>query len=157
MTAVRVTRSCSVYWNYVPEQLAEGQEIPAGQFADHLLATGAPVEAVDPPVEGDAPPVEDDGPPAEEGGPDGNEAEPDPPHDPPVAADVPELSPSPSPGDADVGGDVALVMQVPDGPVFDVLTWVGNDLERAAAALTAEQARDKPRTTLVAALTNVTR
>ncbi|MBN1174005.1 MAG: hypothetical protein JXA67_17665 [Micromonosporaceae bacterium] len=50
-------------------------------------------------------------------------------------------------------GDLALVEQVPSGSVADVLTWVDGDLRRAAAALTAEQARGgKPRATLVTAL-----
>lgn len=37
----------------------------------------------------------------------------------------------------------------------DVLAWVGEDPERAAEALEAEQAKDKPRSTLVAALTKL--
>jgi hypothetical protein len=36
-----------------------------------------------------------------------------------------------------------------DGTAADVLAWVGEDLERAAEALAAEQAKDKPRSTLV--------
>lgn len=34
-----------------------------------------------------------------------------------------------------------------------IVAWVGDDPERAMQALTAEEARDKPRATLVAALT----
>ena len=49
------------------------------------------------------------------------------------------------------GGDV--VDHVPDGKVEDVLAWVGDDQERAARALVAEQNRDKPRSTLVDQLT----
>ena len=41
---------------------------------------------------------------------------------------------------------------VPDGTVAAVLGWVGDDRERAARALEAENATDKPRTTLVGAL-----
>lgn len=37
----------------------------------------------------------------------------------------------------------------------DVLAWAGTDPERARQALAAEQATDKPRTTLVTALTKV--
>ena len=36
-----------------------------------------------------------------------------------------------------------------DGTAADVLAWVGEDPERAAEALEAEQAKDKPRSTLV--------
>jgi hypothetical protein len=36
-----------------------------------------------------------------------------------------------------------------DGTAADVLAWVGEDRERAAVALEAEQAKDKPRSTLV--------
>lgn len=36
-----------------------------------------------------------------------------------------------------------------DGTAADVLAWVGEDPERAAEALAAEQAKDKPRSTLV--------
>jgi hypothetical protein len=42
--------------------------------------------------------------------------------------------------------------EVPDGTVEQVLGWVGDDQARAAQALTAEQARDRPRSTLVARL-----
>ena len=36
-----------------------------------------------------------------------------------------------------------------DGTAADVLAWVGEDPERARQALAAEQAKDKPRSTLV--------
>jgi hypothetical protein len=36
-----------------------------------------------------------------------------------------------------------------DGTAADVLAWVGDDQERADEALEAEQAKDKPRSTLV--------
>ncbi|MEV6696230.1 hypothetical protein AB0M68_03580 [Streptomyces sp. NPDC051453] len=36
-----------------------------------------------------------------------------------------------------------------DANAADVLAWVGDDPERAAEALAAEQAKDKPRSTLV--------
>lgn len=47
----------------------------------------------------------------------------------------------------DVDGD-----GVPDGSAAQVLGWVGADPDRARRALAAEQAREKPRTGLVAAL-----
>lgn len=45
--------------------------------------------------------------------------------------------------------------EVPDGTRDDVLAWVGDDSDRAVAALEAEELRDQPRTTLVAALEKV--
>lgn len=44
--SVRVMAACRPYWHGVQE-LAEGQIVPSGEFADHLLATGAPVEPLD--------------------------------------------------------------------------------------------------------------
>lgn len=49
--------------------------------------------------------------------------------------------------DVDLDGD-----GVPDGAAPGVLTWVGEDSQRAAAALDAERARDKPRSSLITAL-----
>jgi hypothetical protein len=98
MPALRVVRSCRVYFNYAVEALVEGQEVPAGEFADFLLASDAPVVVLD-----DSTP--------------------------------------------DVNGD-----GVPDGTAKDVTDWVGDNPDRAVLALTAEHARDKPRTTVVAAL-----
>lgn len=45
---------------------------------------------------------------------------------------------------------------VPDGTAADVLTWVDDDPDRARQALDAEQAREKPRTSLVAKLAKLT-
>jgi hypothetical protein len=42
--------------------------------------------------------------------------------------------------------------EVPSGSVAVVLGWVGDDPERAARALDVEEAADKPRKTLLAAL-----
>lgn len=47
----------------------------------------------------------------------------------------------------DVDGD-----GVPEGNAAQILDWVGADTNRAGAALQAEHGRDKPRTTLIAAL-----
>ena len=41
---VRVTETCRVAYEGAVVELTEGQEVPAGEFADYLLATGAPVE-----------------------------------------------------------------------------------------------------------------
>lgn len=99
MPALRVVRSCRVYFNYAVEALVEGQEVPAGEFADFLLATGSPVEEVD-------------------------------------------VGPT-----LDATGD-----GVPDGTAAQVLAWVDSDPDRAALALAAEQHREPPRSTVVAAL-----
>jgi hypothetical protein len=45
---------------------------------------------------------------------------------------------------------------VPDGGVVEVLGWVGGDRGKAGAALVAETVRDKPRSTLIAALERLT-
>lgn len=42
---------------------------------------------------------------------------------------------------------------VPDGPIADVLDWVGVDEDRRRAALAAELAADKPRKSLIERLT----
>lgn len=47
------------YWRYEVHSLAAGQEVPAGEFADHLVASGAPVLEQDdntPDVDGDGVP-----------------------------------------------------------------------------------------------------
>jgi len=69
----------------------------------------------------------------------------------------PELEPEPeapaeaprpeSPGD----GDEPPV----DGTIDDLMAWVNDDPARAAAALQAEQAKDKPRSTVVKRLTAI--
>jgi hypothetical protein len=46
----------------------------------------------------------------------------------------------------------ALIADVPDGTVNEVLDWVDGDPERALQALLVEQESDKPRSTLVAKL-----
>lgn len=45
--------------------------------------------------------------------------------------------------------------QVPEGNAADVLAWVANSPKRAALAAKAEQAREKPRSTVLAALEKV--
>jgi hypothetical protein len=57
---------------------------------------------------------------------------------------VVELSAEPA---VDVDGD-----GVPDGTAAQVLAWVDSDPDRAALALAAEQHRQPPRSTVVAAL-----
>jgi hypothetical protein len=62
-------------------------------------------------------------------------------------ADIEELKARPLPAPAP--GDEPPVELDVDGTAADVLAWVGEDPERAAEALEAEQAKDKPRSTLV--------
>lgn len=66
------------------------------------------------------------------------------------AADSPEPEPEAEGSDRPGSGD-----QVPDGTIAEVLDWVGDDSDRAVAALEAEEERDQSRTTLVAALEKV--
>lgn len=51
----------------------------------------------------------------------------------------------PDPHDPDAGGDGPPV----DGTIDDLMAWVDGDSGRAAQALAAEQAKDKPRSTVV--------
>lgn len=71
------------------------------------------------------------------------EADPDPEPEPEKPAEPPELD------DPSTGGDEPPV----DGTIDDLMAWVNDDPERAAAALAAEQAKDKPRSTVVKRLT----
>lgn len=54
--------------------------------------------------------------------------------------------------DASAPEPAADTDDVPDGVMADVLEWVGEDADRARAALEAEQQREKPRATLVSTL-----
>ncbi|MDT6983755.1 hypothetical protein ACFSUJ_12275 [Streptomyces lusitanus] len=56
----------------------------------------------------------------------------------------------PPTGDQDPADDLDI-----DASVADVLTWVGDDPERAVAALDLEEAKDNPRSTLVKQLTKI--
>jgi hypothetical protein len=97
-----------------------------GDFADFLAAGGAPVE---PAIAASEPE-----PPADE-----------PSADPP-ADDEPDEKPDDEPGDElDISGTAN-----------DVLEWVGDDPHRAAEARAAESAKDKPRSTLMQKLDNIT-
>lgn len=49
----------------------------------------------------------------------------------------------------------ANASEVPTGSASEVLAWVGNDPDRAQAALDAERERDAPRTTLTAGLERI--
>lgn len=62
----------------------------------------------------------------------------------PVEDGEQDEEPSEPEGSEDVDGD-----GVPDGTAESVLAWVGDDPERARAALAAEDRREHPRSTLV--------
>lgn len=66
--------------------------------------------------------------------------------DPASAEDSEPYDPTQDDDPGDPGTDV------PDGSADVVLTWVGDDAERAQRALAAEDKRDHPRSTLVAKL-----
>lgn len=59
----------------------------------------------------------------------------------PAGAEEPEPEPEEPPTELDI-----------DATAAEILAWVGDDPERAAEALEAEQAKDKPRSTLVKSL-----
>lgn len=63
----------------------------------------------------------------------------------------PEPEPPEEPVDTPEDGDEPPV----DGTIDDLMAWVNDDRERAAAALAAEQAKDKPRSTVVKRLTSM--
>lgn len=54
--------------------------------------------------------------------------------------------------DLAVTSTAPAVDEVPVGTISEVKTWVGSDVDRAQEALDAENAKEEPRTTLVAYL-----
>lgn len=85
----------------------------------------------------------------------GGEVEAAPP--PPATPAEPEPAAAPTPPDEVPPGVVTLAgMSVPDGTAKDVVDWVGDDRDRAKAALQVERAKgDDARTTLVARLSKI--
>lgn len=71
------------------------------------------------------------------------EADPEPEPEPKTPVEPPETP--------DPDGDEPPV----DGTIDDLMAWVNDDRERAGAALAAEQAKDKPRSTVVKRLTSM--
>lgn len=62
----------------------------------------------------------------------------------------PEPKPEPVPAKADESAADAGVDEPPvDGTIDQLMAWVADDAVRAARALQAEQAKDKPRSTVV--------
>lgn len=72
------------------------------------------------------------------------------------AVEVLEADPEPEPvkaptpvEDEDPGNDAGADGPPVDGTIDVLMTWVGDDPERAQRALVAEQAKDKPRATVI--------
>ncbi|MFG2679182.1 hypothetical protein [Streptomyces sp. NPDC048392] len=129
---VIVNENFKVFYGHVPTPLEAGQ-IVTGDLAG-LLARGARKKVTV---------LEDDSPEPDAGG--GKQ--------PVSVVEIPPLGtgtptePPPPP----LSGDELDI----DAPVADVLTWVGEDQERAAEALRQEEASDKPRSTLVKQLAKI--
>ena len=71
---------------------------------------------------------------------------------------LPATRPSPHPDtDGTTAPDVVSPDSVPSGTAAEVLAWVGGDPARARAALVAEQARERPRSSLIARLERAAR
>jgi hypothetical protein len=64
----------------------------------------------------------------------------------PEAPETPEPEDQTAPGE-DGGGEQDLT--VPTGTINEIKAWVGDDKEKAQAALDAENAKESPRSTLV--------
>jgi hypothetical protein len=126
---VVATEDFKTYYGMVCIDVVAGEEFDGG-FAEFLTTGGAPVRALD------------DGEPASVSG----SAEVPPVEDPPPVAES-ETTAGPEPG---VGPGLDIT-----GSAADVLAWVDSDPGRATEALTAEQAKDKPRTGLVKQLTKL--
>lgn len=129
---VVVREAFKAYINHQPETFEPGQTIK-GDTAVYLLRNHAAVDPVDDEAAELAAELAE-----EDQDEDGDGKEPDPPHSPPAASTDPGGGPPPPPSEMDI-----------DGPVKDVLAWVGDDPDRAREALQAEQAKEQPRSTLV--------
>lgn len=116
---VKALEAFSLYYNYGITTVAAGEEVKGG-LALHLLETGANIE----PLDDDAKAHGQDPGEADDEGPEGDQ----------------------SPDEDSFPSDVELDI---DATAADVLAWVGEDSGRAAEALAAETAKDKPRSTLV--------
>lgn len=120
---VRLLADLRLYWNYAIAEFKKGEEHVA-EFARHL-ADNAPAGTVEV--------LEDD-------------------RDGPAAASA-ELKQDPAgtvPPEDDVPEDDQSEDAPPvDGTIDDLMTWVGEDKDRAVQALDAEKAKDKPRSTVI--------
>lgn len=145
---IRVIDTFNAYWNYAVQEFRKGEE-HIGELAEHL-ADNAPKGYVDV--------LEDDRPGRSEkkaagkkaakdpeqragadgggqGGGDGQQAG-------TGAGDHPQGDPG---GQSPESADEPPV----DGTIDALMTWIGDDPDRAQRALAAEQAKDKPRATVI--------
>lgn len=123
---VVATEQFKTYYGMVCIDVAKDAEAE-GDFAVFLAEGGAPVRI-----------LEDDRPKHDESA---------------TVMQEPEVDDGPSDenGEADEDGDAPGA----EATSADVVAWVGEDPERAAQALEAEQAREKPRSTLSKQLTRI--
>lgn len=178
---VRLTEDHRPYWNYQVVELKKGQEA-TGDLARYLISTGGPVEAADDEAKELAEaPAEESGGTAPREGEAGRPLADTVGDQPPVDGTIEDVLTwvgsdqeraaraidaeeefeepreelverlreiaRPGPGDS---------AEYPEGGSAEaVKTWVGEDQERAQYALDAEEARDKPRSTLVTHLKKI--
>ena len=144
---IRVLSTFRAYWNYAIQEFRKGEE-HLGGLARHL-ADNAPEGAVevledDRPAEGAQTPEEPAGeqtPSSDQGDQGSGDGQP---------ADG---APGDDQGDENASADGE---QPPvDGTIDTLMAWIGDDRERAARALEAEQAKDKPRSTVVKRLSAI--
>jgi len=116
---IRLLQDVSAYWNYALSEYKRGEEL-IGDLARHL-ADNAPPDSVE--VIDAAPESQTvETPAGGQSGPDGGASRED--------TEVGDVPPT-------------------EGTIEDLMTWVGDDAGRAALALQAEQAKEKPRSTVV--------
>jgi hypothetical protein len=118
---VRIVTPFAAYWNYEVRPFAEGEEF-VGDLARHLADNG-PGESVEV-----------------------LEADPEPE---PEVEEEPDEDPEDDRDDDPEDPESANIPFPAEGTAAEALAWVGDDTARAAVALDAEQAKDKPRSTLV--------
>jgi hypothetical protein len=75
--------------------------------------------------------------------------------DPPALVEVAEPAPHTAPDPTRSQPAPSTAGDVPDGTAADVIGWVGDDPDRARAAIAAENQREKPRSSLLAKLDRV--
>lgn len=132
------------FYNHVPIDVAEGEAIDSDAAAFLLNRRSASVRPDDEDAEALLAQLREDG---------GQEQETEPPPPPPGSSPT-GLGNQQDPGSGQTapppGGELDI-----DASVKDVLAWVGEDAERADEAKRLEEAKDKPRSTLVKELAKI--
>ncbi|MCX5601621.1 hypothetical protein OOK29_26065 [Streptomyces phaeochromogenes] len=152
---VVVREAFKAYINMQPENFHVGQKLK-GDTAVHLIRHRAPVDPEDDEAAELAAAFQEDAGQDGDGDDEDQEVledtgETEPPHPPPGPSDPDDPGASVPPPSSDGPAELDA-----DATVADVLAWVGEDQDRAAEALAAEQAKEKPRSTLVKALSEIT-